>query len=551
MSETNKYWQRYEKGYDYIMSRQLLTKTQRNWNFYTGRQWEGIQAGGEDLPMLNFIKRMVKHKVSTVSQNNMVVHYSDMQGRDGMEEVYEKLELKFSEIWEKANLDQELWKITNDAAVTGDGIMYFASSDPSDAERIPNTSVLYGDESKEDIQKQPYIILHQRLSMAEVRQIGEENGVDPKELALIKPDDETQKLIGNQQEIDYDKDSDNAKVTCIIHLEKKDGVVHITRATKQCVFEPERPITALNPDGTVKKGLNLYPIVRMTWENFPNDARGVGEVEQLIPNQLEINKTLARMSLINKMTAYPRVAYDANALANPDALNEVGTPLEMTSGGVQSVGQLISYLEPAQISPEPRNFLEGLLSNTQELGGAGETAMGNINPSRVAASAIIAIRDQAALPLNEQVEKRNTFVEDLAKLVIEMVAVYEPNGFDVLKREEDPLTGEETRTVMRVSGDDLRDLEPTVRIDTSQDNPWTKEAEQNWLDGVLDKQHITFEEYIDASPEHGIIPKNKMEQILEKRKAKEAAMMQQQQALQQQQAELEQEMAARGIDQPE
>lgn len=529
-NDTNKYWKRYEKGYDYLIKKNLITRTQRSWNFYTGKQWEGIETGGEELPFLNFIKRTIRHKVSTVSQNNMVVHYSDSAGREGMESVYETLDLKFSEVWEQSNMDQELWKVTNDAAVTGDGVVYFGSSDARDMERIQNTSVLYGDESIEDIQQQPYIIIHQRLPLGKVKEMARENGLSEEEIARIVSDEDTEKLVGNRYEIEHDSNSDDAKVTCIIHMERKDDGIHVARATRSVVFQPDELIAAKDMNGTPVRALKLYPLVKMTWENFPNDARGISEVEQMIPNQLEVNKTIARIAITNKQVAYPRAVYDAEALMNPDALGEVGTPIEMQSGGVQSVNQLITYLEPAQISSEPRQFLDLLLSLTQELSGAGETAMGNINPTRVAASAIIAIRDQAALPLNEQVAKRNTFVEDLARLVIEMVAVYEPNGFTVKEETEDPVTGEKITVDRTVSGEELFSLEPKVRIDTSQDNPWTKEAEQNWLDNCLANGHITFEEYIEAAPNHGIIPKNKMEQILDKRRQmqlQQQAMMQQ------------------------
>ena len=118
--------------------------------------------------------------------------------------------------------------------------------------------------------------------------------------------------------------------------------------------------------------------------------------------------------------------------------------------------------------------------------------MGNINPTRVAASAIIAIRDQAALPLNEQVAKMKTFVEDFAKLSVEIWHVYNPEGMQVLQTLKDPETGEEYQEMTLITKDNWNEIRPHVRIDTSQDNPWTKEAEQNWLDGALDKGHIDF-----------------------------------------------------------
>lgn len=520
--ERNKFWDRYVKGIDYIQKKNLIVETNRNWNFYAGRQWEGLNSGGEELPFLNFIKPTIKHKVSTVSQNNMVANYSDAEGNEDMAAVYDRLNARFSADWERSNMDMELWATMKDSAVTGDGIQYYGTDKVSDMQRLPCTAVLYGDESNQNIQQQPYIIIVQRLTVESVKAEAEKNGIPDEEIQQIVPDNETDNTIGNREEVAEDRMSPNSKVTCIIHMEKKDGIVHVAKCTRSVVYEHEHPITVKDSRGESTRGLTLYPLVKISWEDYPNDARGLSEVKQLIPNQLEINKTLARRSLIIKMTAYPRIAYDENIVSNPEALEKVGEAIAVSTGGAQSINQAIAYLNPAQSNSDPKNYADDLLSITQELSGSGETAMGNINPNRVAASAIIAIRDQAALPLNEQVAKMKTFVEDLAKLWIEMWLVYEPNGFDVVMKETNPMTGEEFDMVQKITKEDLDMLKPNIRIDTSQDNPWTKEAEQNWLDGVLDKQYITFEEYVDASPEHGIVPKNKMEAIIEKRRALEA-----------------------------
>lgn len=520
--ERNKFWDRYVKGIDYIQKKNLILETNRNWSFYAGRQWEGLNSGGEELPFLNFIKPTIKHKVSTVSQNNMVANYSDAEGNEDMAAVYDRLNARFSADWERSNMDMELWATMKDSAVTGDGIQYYGTDKVSDMQRLPCTAVLYGDESNQNIQQQPYIIIVQRLTVESVKAEAEKNGIPDEEIQQIVPDNETDNTIGNREEVAEDRMSPNSKVTCIIHMEKKDGIVHVAKCTRSVVYEHEHPITVKDSRGESTRGLTLYPLVKISWEDYPNDARGLSEVKQLIPNQLEINKTLARRSLIIKMTAYPRIAYDENIVSNPEALEKVGEAIAVSTGGAQSINQAIAYLNPAQSNSDPKNYADDLLSITQELSGSGETAMGNINPNRVAASAIIAIRDQAALPLNEQVAKMKTFVEDLAKLWIEMWLVYEPNGFDVVMKETNPMTGEEFDMVQKITKEDLDMLKPNIRIDTSQDNPWTKEAEQNWLDGVLDKQYITFEEYVDASPEHGIVPKNKMEAIIEKRRALEA-----------------------------
>ena len=224
-----KYWKRYEKGKDYIRKKNLITRTNKNWNFYSGNQWEGIQSGGEQLPFLNFIKPTIKHKVSTVSQNNMVANYSDAEGRDINAEIYEKLNARFAADWEKSNMDMELWSTMKDAAVTGDGIQFYGTANVADMQRLSCTSMLYGDESDNKIQTQPYLIIEQRLPVDVVKKQAKENGLSEEEIALIRPDNETQDLIGNQDELDGDTADSESKVTCIIHMEKKDGIVNVTK----------------------------------------------------------------------------------------------------------------------------------------------------------------------------------------------------------------------------------------------------------------------------------------------------------------------------------
>ena len=514
-----KYWKLYEKGIDYITRKRVIDRTNQNWNFFSGKQWEGMQTGGEKLPFANFIKPTIKHKVSTVSQNNMVAHYSDAEGNEKLEPVYAMLDQKFSACWEHANMDMVLWSTIKDAAVTGDGILYFGTEKMQDVQRLPNTSLLYGDESEPNIQNQPYVIVHQRLLVSTVRSMARANGLSEEEIELIVPDQETEYLVGNTDEVEDDSSSETSKATVLFYFTKVHGIVHIAKCTKHVVFEPIRPIAAKNPDGEYGAGLTMYPLLKYSWEDYPNDARGLSEVEQLIPNQLEVNKTLARRSMIIKLTAYPRLAYDKQGIINPEELEKVGKPIEVNTGAMQSVNQMIQYLNPAQASGEPRNFMDDIIKYSQELSGSGETAMGNINPTRVAASAIIAIRDQAALPLNEQVAKMKTFVEEYARLSIELWMVYNPDGMDVLVTEQNPVTGEEVKVLKRITKEDWDAMSPDIRIDTSQDNPWTKEAEQNLLDMLLDKQYVTFEEYVDLSTDHGIVPKNKLKHLLEKRKA--------------------------------
>lgn len=49
-------WRKYERGRDYLNKKSIVEKTDRNWAFFAGDQWRGLESGGEKMPILNFIK---------------------------------------------------------------------------------------------------------------------------------------------------------------------------------------------------------------------------------------------------------------------------------------------------------------------------------------------------------------------------------------------------------------------------------------------------------------------------------------------------------------
>ena len=69
---------------------------------------------------------------------------------------------------------------------------------------------------------------------------------------------------------------------------------------------------------------------------------------------------------------------------------------------------------------------------------------------------------------------------------------------------------------------DLESLKPSVRIDVSEDNRWTRLSEQQALDGLLQQGHITFEEYVELAPENSVLPNGKLKKMLELRQARMA-----------------------------
>ena len=527
-----KIWKRYQKCKDYLDKKSLIKKTNENWNFYIGNQWEGMESGGEKLPVLNFIEPVIKYKVGVVSQNMMTAVYSDLNSNKDTQKICEILNKMFAESWDKGKMNACAWEVIEAAAVQGDAYAFWGECDSKVPPQVlANTTVLLADENITDIQTQPYVLIVERLNVESVRKIAKENGISKEELELIRSDDNKDVQIVNQDEV-------TDKITSILCMSKNaEGYVEIARSTKNVVYEPVHVVRGTNNEGEYTgTGLRSYPIVPFIWKKRPNSARGVSEVAQLIPNQLEVNKTIARRSVTVKLTAYPRIAYDRNAVTNPEDLDKTGAPIEI-NGGAQSVNQMVSYLNATNISSDADKLLSDLLTMSRELAGAGDYATGNVNPEQASGQAILAVRDQAQIPLNKQISQYQQFVEDVALLFFDIWVAFNPNGLNYegsLEDSADPML-QNTPDIIPI--EQVESIRPSVRVDVSQDNAWSKLAEQQWLDNVFERQQITFEEYVELCNSNAV-PKA----VLEKRQA----MQQEQQMMQQMQEQTPQEEVPQG-----
>ena len=500
MTDFYEIWQRYDKAKTYKDKKGILTKTEKCWQMYSGKQWEAVQdsKGMENLPMLNFIKPTVDYKVSTIAQHSVTALFSDMNGQNG--EIIDRLNTLFAVSWEKSKMNRVAWKNLKHASIEADSYVFWGEG--GDTRKTPqivhNTQMYLGDENITEIQRQPWLIIEERLEPALVRERARLAGLKQEDIALIQPDKEMDSTLLNKEEV-------KGKVTSLLYMEKdiKTGIVSTARCTKQVMYEKLRPVQQTKAGELYGNGLTMYPIVPMIWLELPNDARGVSEVEQLIPNQLELNKTLARRSISIKMTAYPRIAYDDSALANPEDLDKVGAAIKLNGGNTQNIANMITYLAPQAMSGDAKQLSDELLAQTRTLAGASDAQLGNIDLSRVSGTAAQTIRDQQQVPLNEQVSMYQDFVENVALLWFELWKVYYPEGIDM--------------DGVVISADEIEMVEPNVRVDIAEDTTLSKMATQQELTNLFNNGKISFEEYAQAYPEHASIPKDVLISIVERR----------------------------------
>ena len=505
MTDIYEIWERYEKSKTYMNKKNVLSRTEKNWLMYIGKQWEAVNdhEGMEDLPSMNFIKPTVKYKVSSIAATKVTALFSDLNGADT--DVLGRLNKLFDISWEKSKMQKMGKTALRHAAVQGDSYLFWGEG--GDTRKTPqiihNTQMRLADENTTHIQEQPWLIIEERLDVSVVRERAKRNGVSKSDIDMIQPDGTDENALVNRSEV-------KNKVTSLLYMEKdaKTGVVSVGRCTKQVMYEKLHPIQQTKRGEYFGEGLTMYPIVPMIWEEVPNDARGMSEVEQLIPNQLELNKMLARRAISSKMTAFPRLAYDDTSIANPEALDKVGAAIKMNGGNAQAITSMISYLAPQSMSPDAQQLCDELLNMSRTLAGASDAQLGNIDLSRVSGTAAQTIRDQQQLPLNEQQEMYQDFIENVALLWFELWKVYFPMGIEM--------------DGVMVQPDEIVSIQPNVRIDIAEDTSLTKMAAQQELTNLFNNGKLTFAEYVKAYPEHSTISKEVLEQIVADRQMQTA-----------------------------
>lgn len=513
-------WRKYELGVSYMGKIDLVGKTDKAHRFYLGDQWHGIETGGEELPMANFIKPIIRYKVSTVCQKSMTAVYSPLSSNDPIEQTaMVALNRYFNKQWELGKMDSVVRKIIKDAAIAGDSYIYFGEGkEVTKGQIVDNVNIFLGDEKNDNMQEQPYIIIRERRFVKDIRADAEANGIkDKAELDLITSDTDTQDQLGFKTDIDYE--ASEGKCISLLYLYKdKEGFVHSAKSVKNLIYQPDRVIAVTNydEDGTeVKTGLKSYPIVNFTWEDRKNSARGASEVEYLIPNQLEVNKTIARRALTVKNVSYPKIVINTNAVQNPDELNKAGAVIEVDDAMAQGVDNIISYLNATSVAPDAKNLSDELMTNTRELAGAGNAATGSIDPTQASGAAIIAVRDQAALPLNDQAARFRQFIEDIALVWFDIWRAYNPDGLRETTDDEE----------IYISPDVLEGLKFNVKVDVTDKDAYSRYAEEQSIANLFGMGAITLEEYVELLSEDSIVPKAKLQEIISNRAQQQ--MMQQ------------------------
>lgn len=528
-------WELYERSRNYCRLINMYTDTDKNYNFYNGDQWNGLKIKGVEPVQLNFIKAIVKYKVGNINSNLWAANFSsenfeNKEFRQTAEKTCEMLNKKAGRVWERDNLDLKIRKVTKDSAINDEGVMYvhydMENQTPIN-EIISKNDIYFGNENDSDLQRQPYILIKQRLPVIEVQQMALAEGVSEEKVKCILGDNDTFEESGEAAKIEKDN-----MCTVITKFYKENGTVHFAKTTRYVEIKKD-----------TDSGLTLYPIAHMIWEEKEGSARGEGEVRRHIANQIEVNKTIMRRLITVKNTAYPQKVVNTDKVMNPSAVDTVGGTIK-TKGGqtVDDVSKIFAHIQPAQMSTDVEKVQNELISITRELAGAGDIATGQVNPESASGKAILAVQQAAQQPLVEQLSELKTFVEDLVRIWLDMFIVYSQDGITLEETVTDPQTGEEITQLVTVPQTVMQELQATVKVDITPKGAFDKFAQEVSLENLLKAGYFSIQRlpelkvYVKLLDDDSVMPKAKLEEaieLMEEEQRKIAAINAQAQMMQQ------------------
>lgn len=506
-------WTLYEKGRNYHRRTNIYVDTDRNYRMYNGRQWEHAKLGDVEPVQKNFIKPIVKYKLSVIHDNLYAIVYSSQNYknrafREAAERYCDMLNRYAANVWERDKMDFKGRRVTKDAAINDEGIIYvnFNREDMVPVnEIVKKNDVYYGNENDDDIQSQPYILIRKRMPVVNAIELALAEGMSEEKTKFIIGDNDNFEESGEDA-----KDELDNMVTVVYKMYKQKGTVHFSIATRWVEIVEDMDL-----------GIKLYPIAHFVWEEKEGSARGEGEVRFLIPNQIEVNRTEVRRVLTVKYQAYPQKVVDVSKISNPNQLNVVGGMIKTNGQPVEDVRKIVGYLPPAQMSPDVVKLQEDLIQVTRDLAGAGDTATGQVNPESASGRAILAVQQASQAPMTEQKDSYKNFIEDLARIWLEYLIAYSEGGIDMEEAVTDPYTGEETVQIVKVPQSALEQLQAAVKIDVTPKGIYDRFAQEQSLENFLNGGYFSVQRinelkaYVKALPDDAVAPKTQLQKVID------------------------------------
>lgn len=542
--EPTKIWEEFEKGRQYLKSSGLKEEWEECERFYEGDHWPQATPKTKNMPrpVVNICSMICDNKKSGILSGNvtMIFRPSEMFG-EALQRAEEGANIftKFAENITKEMKQNDLNDLAQDNSVQLGTYIYHYFWDTTIAggmqtpyvgglrgEVIHPKNVIFANPMEKDEQKQKYIIIASAEPLESVKQLAKRNNI---------PDWDS---IRGDNDLEEDETNTLSLCTVLTKYSRQNGKVVWEKATKYChiqkptMWQPDLKNTKIeeekdeqeinepdtvNNDGYFRK--QLYPIVVGSHKNRKNSIYGIGEVKQAIPNNKAVNFNLGMMLLSVQNTAWPKIIQKVNALAKQMITNEPG---EILTDTTQGSGWGVKYMDMPGFNNQALTLTNTIIDLTRTTTGSTEITNGEALGANMAASAIIALQNQAKKPIEMYQQKFYRVYEKIGK-VLEQFFKYYYNDGRLFSFEEE---GE--RYVTSLNGQNYQDIDFGLNIEVGSGGIYSESLSVSLLDNLKANNDIDIDEYIELYPDSIMTFKSKLKKMREQKRQEEMLLAQQQ-----------------------
>lgn len=513
MKTPTEVWAEFQKGVDYKSSIDLFETVRVNENMFLGRQWEGVNAPDLPKPVLNIMKRVVSYKIAMIVSDDVGISFTPHISTPENDVISKLLAREVERVIEQSKIKTMHRELLRDAAVCGDCCVY-QYFDPEietgqdakgdiRAEVIDNINVMFGNPYSAEVQRQPYIIIAQRRTVAEVKGEAKRNGVSDSDREQITADSDT-----NQGE-----EGDSGLCTLLVRLWKEKGTIRAMKSTEKVIVQKE-----------VDLGYKLYPIAWMPWEKVRSSCHGQADITGLVPNQISINRLFAMTIRSVELNAFPKIIYDSSRIKKWS--NKVGEAIGV-EGGIETA--LAQPIRGGDVSGQVMQVIESVISMTRDFMGASDAALGNVKPDNT--SAIIAVQQAAAVPLELVRRAFWQFVEDYVRISVDIIRtdygkrMVSTDDMDIMQT----MAPNMPMYTTIIDFSEINEPNYALNVDVGAASYWSEITQIQTLDALFKAGVITDAvTYLESLPDHVLRNKDKLiEKIKQQQEMQQQQMMQQ------------------------
>lgn len=483
-------WRKYERDRDYKRSIGLYDRVRRNEAFYLGRQWEGLRVQSLDPLIFNVLRRCVNLFVSMLVSDDVAVHAQPFDMDDKGRKTARILERAFASAIERSGVKALGRPLLKNACVDGDACFYI-HFDPAletgqavkgdiAVELIDSVNICFGNPACDEVQRQPYLMIAMRRDVDEVRQEAKANGMGADEVEAIVPDD-------NSDYLRYRLNGENDRVTVLLHMRRTEHGVSFCKTTRTATVMREKELP-----------YRYYPVTHLCWNRVRGSCHGESPLTEAIPNQIAINKLYSMYVQCIKQVAFPKIIYDMTRFPSGWS-NDVGKAVGMRGNPNEAIA---TAFKAPDISSQVLGLLKQMMTDTAELMGASEAALGTVKPDNT--SAIVAVQNATAAPLELTKMEFYRFTEDWARIFLDLMGAHYGVRTVVVADETGEAPVRQSFDFSSLAGQDMR-----LQVDVGAASYWSETMQTMTNDHLLESGVITDPLiYLENVPDYQVRGKN-------------------------------------------